>query len=755
MASSSTYTQENRPISIDTPLGQDVLLLSHLSGYEAISRMFKFSLDMLSLQKTITFSQIVGQKVTISIDLPNALGKRYISGYVSRFAQTGTDSTFTHYQMEVVPWLWFLTRNANCRIFQNLTIPQIIEQIFTDRGFGSAFKTSFKTAYQPREYCVQYRETDFDFVSRLMEQYGICYFFEHSEDDHTLMMTDNSSAFQKCPGQSTVRYAPNVGQNVEDVVNGWQITQELRTGKYTLGDYNFETPSANMTGFENTVDEVDGNTKYELYDYPGIYKTQSEGNAMARLRMQAEETPHLVANGTSTCRTLTTGYLFDFDEHDRGDNNKEYLITEVRHIASAGATYINAAADAHYSNQFVCMDSAIPYRPARITPKAFVQGPQTAVVVGPDGEEIWTDEYGRVKVQFFWDRKGQNNENSSCWIRVSQPWAGDGWGGMLIPRMGQEVIVSFLEGDPDRPIITGRVYNAAQTVPYPLPGRKTVSTLKSRSSKNGSSSNFNEIRFEDLKGSEQIFVNAEKDMDLRVEADSREFVGNDRHLNISGNQYEQVTKDKHLGIQGSHFEQIGSNESLQIGSNMTESIGSNYDLTVGSNRTESVGANDSLTVSGNVTQSVTGNVSLSVTGNQSEAITSNVSRSVVGNVTEQVAGNLAQAVGGNTDVDVGGNHNITAGTNINLMGGVAVNITGGGTGVSIVGPGGFITINEAGVAIMGTMVLINSGGSPTPATPASPGSPDSPSSPQSPQSPTAPTTPDTADDWTKFTKLNS
>ena len=754
MGSSGNYTQANRLLTLNTPLGEDVLLLSHVSGVEMMSRMFKFSLDLLSQEKSISFGEIIGQKVTICLQLGDGSSTRHFNGHVSRFAQTGTDSNFTHYQMEVVPWLWFLTRNANCRIFQNLTIPQIIEQIFQDRGFGSAYKTSFKTQYQPREYCVQYRETDFDFVSRLMEQYGISYFFEHSESDHTLVMTDNAGAFQKCPVQSTVRYAPNVGQNIEDVVNGWQITQDLRTGKYTLGDYNFETPSANMTGFENTVDEIGGNTKYELYDYPGIYKTQSEGNTMARLRMQGEETVHLIANGTSTCRTLTSGYLFDFDEHDRGDNNKEYLITEVHHVASAAGTYSTSGADAHYSNQFVCMDSAIPYRPARITPKAFVQGPQTAVVVGPKGQEIYVDKYGRVKVQFFWDRLGKNNENSSCWIRVSQLWAGQNWGAMFIPRIGQEVIVSFLEGDPDRPIITGRVYNAEQTVPYPLPDRDTVSTIKSRSSPGGSTSNFNEIRFEDKKGSEQLFINAEKDMDQRVENDSREYVGNDRHLIINGLQYEQVAKDKHLTIQGSHFEQIASNESLKIGSNMTEQIGSNYDLTVASNRTESIGAKDSRTVGSDVTESVGGSMSLSVTSSQTEVIGSSVSRTVGSNVTEDIGGNVSHTVGGSVQADIAQNHNVTAGMNINLMGGMAVNITAGATGVNIVGPGGFISITEAGVAIMGTMVLINSGGSPTPATAASPASPESPSSPETPESPTAPTAPNTADDWTKFTKLS-
>src|ERR1700675_331982 len=509
------YTQENRLIAIKTPLGEDVLLLQALSGEEGISRPFKFNLDLLSDNPSLAFQDIVGQKVTIRVGLIEG-GERYFHGHVSRFAQGGSDARFTHYQMEVVPWLWFLTRNADCKIFQNMTIPDIIQKVFKDRGFHD-FKNSLTGSYEPREYCVQYRETDFNFVSRLMEQYGIFYFFEHQQNKHTLVLADSSSVFQSCPGESKVRYdlVAAGDSDTSDVINSWMVEQELRTGKYSLTDYNFETPSTSLLEGEPTVCSVDGNSAYEIYDYPGEYLNQSQGSALAKLRMQEEEVTHLVFKGTGLCRSFTSGYKFELEDHYRGDMNHSYVLTEVHHAAtvSGGYSIDGGETGEHYSNHFTCIQSQVPYRPARVTPKPFVQGPQPALVVGKSGEEIWVDKYGRVVVQFYWDRVGKDNEKSSCWVRVSQPWAGKNWGAMWIPRIGQEVIVSFLEGDPDRPLITGRVYNAEPVFPYDLPEHQTVSTLKSRSSKGGGSENYNEIRFEDKKGSEQLFINAEKDMD--------------------------------------------------------------------------------------------------------------------------------------------------------------------------------------------------------------------------------------------------
>ena len=540
------YTQENRLIAIDTPLGQDVLLLQSLTGREGISRLFSFQLDLASEKESISFKDVVGHNVTIRVSLIDH-SPRYFNGFVNRFAQSGSDARFTHYQMEVVPWLWFLTRIADCRIFQEKSIPDIIEEVFKSRGFKD-YKLSLTSSYDQREYCVQYRETDFNFVSRLMEQYGIFYFFEHENGKHTLVLADSESVHQPCPKQATVHYSVTPDDLSQDVVRSWQMEQELRPGKYSHTDYNFETPSANLFADEPTVVSVGGNSKFEIYDYPGEYLNRSQGKTLAGVRMQEEEATHLVANGSSDCRAFTSGYKITLEDHYRMDVNDSYVLTEVHHVASVGSSYSlgDAGTGEHYSNQFSCIPAKVPFRPARVTPRPFVQGLQTALVVGKSSEEIWVDKYGRIKVQFYWDRLGKKDEKSSCWIRVSQPWAGKNWGAVNIPRIGQEVIVDFLEGDPDRPIITGRVYNAEQMPPYPLPEDGVISGVKSNSSKGGGG--YNEISMNDTKGKEMITVHAQYDMGTTVEHNDTQTVHVDRTITVDGTHTETITGDTTIAI---------------------------------------------------------------------------------------------------------------------------------------------------------------------------------------------------------------
>lgn len=672
------YTQEKRIISIDTPLGKDVLLLGGFAAHEGISRLFRISAELLSENGALDFTKIIGQKVAISVSLANG-SKRYFHGHVSRFAQTGKDPRFSHYHVEIVPWLWMLTRRADCRIFQNMTVPQIITKVFNDRGFGD-FQNALQGDFEQREYCVQYRETDFNFVSRLMEQYGIFYYFEHEKEKHTLVMCNVPSVHKPCPVQASARMDFTTGAHIkdEDVVASWQLEQELRPGRYALTDYNFKHPSTNLLAQEETVFKVGGNDKYEIFDYPGEYTKKATGESLTKIRIQEEETGHLIATGASNCRTFASGYRFDLSGHSRKDLNKTYLLTEVQHSATVGSSYDVAAADSgeHYSNHVTCIPHSVPFRPPRLTPKPVVQGPQTAVVVGKSGEEIWTDKYGRVKVQFFWDREGKQDENSSCWVRVSQSWAGKNWGAINIPRIGQEVIVEFLEGDPDRPIITGRVYNDEQMPPYRLADNQTRTTFMSRSTKGGGSSNYNEIRFEDKKGNEQIFVNAEKDMDQRVEHDSREFVGNDRHLIVKANQLERVEGDRDEQVKGGHTENVGGDLSLNVSGDSKEKIGGSMSINVG------------------------------------------------------------QAL----DEKTGTKFAHEAGQEIHLKAGMNVVIEAG-MELTIKGAGGFINIGPAGVAISGTLVLINSGG----AAGAGSGA--------SPQDPKVPKDPDQSDDGTKGGKM--
>jgi type VI secretion system secreted protein VgrG len=657
------YSQQERLIALTTPLGEDVLLLAGFSGHEAISRLFSFQLDLLSEQGPIDFAKIIGKNVTIRVTQSDKT-ERYFNGIVSQFAQSGSDARFTRYQMQMVPWTWLLTRYADCKIFHNKTVQEIVEQVFKDRGLTD-YTVRLNGSHSPIEYCVQYRETDFNFISRLMEQNGIFYFFQHQMGSHTMVIADSPSAHEPCPGQETAGYnLVSGGLDEEDVINSWNLEQELRSGKYTLTDYNFKAPSANLIATEPSVIDVGGNSNFELFDFPGEYAIRGDGTTFAKIRMQEEEASHLAANGSSTCRAFTSGYKFTLEDHYQGTMNVSYVLTEVQHSASVADTYAtnSSGVGESYSNDFTCIPETVPFRPARLTPKPFVQGPQTAVVVGKSdasdgggsGEEIWVDKYGRIIVLFPWDRVNKY----SCWVRVSQDWAGQGWGGITIPRVGQEVLVSFLEGDPDRPIITGRVYNADQTVPYTLPDYQTRSTFMTRSSKGGGADNYNELRFEDKKGDEQIFLRGEKDFDTRMKNDIREWAGNNRSLIVTQDQMEKAGGDLHSQVTGNVNQKVGQNLSLQVGQNLYEKSGMNF------------------------------------------------------------AHEAGQVI------------HLKAGMTVVLEAGVELTLKVGGN---------FIDINPAGVTIVGTMVMINSGG----AAGSGCGS-----------SPTSPKDPDEADDGSKGGKMN-
>jgi type VI secretion system secreted protein VgrG len=547
-----SLTQDGRLLALTTTLAKDMLCIETLEGAEAVSDLFRFDLGLVSDQSaTVAFADMIGTRVTISIALPQGQA-RYINGVVSRFAFGGQDvgTGLTHYYAEVVPWLWLLTRTSDCRIFQKKSVPDIVQQIFTDLGFQDV-SLQLQGSFQPREYCVQYRETDFQFVSRLLEEEGIFYFFQHTSSKHTLVLANAPSAHAACPNQATVRYRKGYGGATgEDMIRQWHAEQELHPGKYALTDYYFPTPSNNQMVKATSAIALTGNSALEVYDYPGYFAKRFDGDAGAsnvptdatrtiKIRMAATEASHQVVQGASECRAFLPGYSFTLADHFRADANGDYVLTRVVHKA---ANNLGRKEESHYHNSFTCLAKAVPFRPARVTPKPVIQGSQTAVVVGLAGEEIDTDKYGRIKVQFFWDRVGTKDANSSCWIRVATPWAGKQWGAVHIPRIGQEVIVSFLEGDPDQPIVIGSVYNAEQMPPYTLPDNKTQSGLKSRSSLQGADANFNELRFEDLKGSEEVYFHAEKDFNRVVENNDTLKVGSSQA--DDGSQTIEIYKDR-------------------------------------------------------------------------------------------------------------------------------------------------------------------------------------------------------------------
>ena len=707
-------TQTNREIQIFSPLGADVLLLRNLTANEELGRLFSMDLDVLSATN-IEFDDLLGHNITVRVNL--AWNKfRYFNGYVGNISQTVDEGRFACYRLKVYPWFWFLTRTADCRIFQNKTVPQIIKEIFGEFEFAF-FEDKLHGKYRAWDYCVQYRETDFNFISRLMEQEGIYYYFVHIDGKHTLYLADDYGSHKPIPDYENIPYYPpdQVALRDEECVDYWHFTKQLQPGTYALKDFDFTQPKANLET-NASVARKHNESKHEIYDYPGEYEKPDDGKSYAKTRIEELHAQFEQAQGQSNCRGLVSGGLFSLNNYPRKDQNQEYLLVSVDHQINVDSFEAGTSSQGTaYKNSFTTIVSKTPFRPARITPKPIVQGPQTAIVVGPAGEEIYTDEHGRVKLQFHWDRYGKKDQNSSCWVRVSQLWAGKTWGGMHIPRMGQEVIVEFLEGDPDRPIVTGRVYNGDQTVPYALPANKTQSGIKSRSSKGGSGANFNEIRFEDKKGSEQVYIHAEKNQDNIVENDETTEVGHDRT--------EHVGHDEKITIDNNRTEKVGVNEDITIGSNRTEKVGIDESITIGSNRSKTVGASETCKVALQRTHlvgvnetigvgaaqeigigafqavavgayqtvkvgayqniSVGANQSTDVGANQSLSVSGNQSRSVDGDASKTVKGNDSLGVDGNRSADVKGDDSLKVGKNLVIDAADSITITTGSASISM------------------------------------------------------------------------
>ncbi|MBA2669813.1 MAG: type VI secretion system tip protein VgrG, partial [Gemmatimonadetes bacterium] len=532
------YSQATRPMRVETVLGEDVLLLAGLHGLEAVSEPYGFQLELLSEDSSLDADKLVRSPVLVTIHLPNG-EERKLHGLISRFFQLNQREELTSYRAEVVPWLWFLSLSQDCKIFQNLSVLEIVEQVFKDQGY-SDFQNKCTRSYPKREFCVQYRETHLNFVSRLLEEEGIFYFFEHSDSKHVLVLADNSSSVQPCLGPATTRMAAEAEPD-EDVVTDLYREHSAYIGTVTLKDYDPLQPSLKL---ESTIS---GNGREEIYEYhPGRFTSLEEGERYARLQLEAAEAVRQTVRGASTCRAFQAGCTFELTDHYRADMNQEYALLRVQHFAVAGDFRSWDSAPFDYKNDFLAIPAEVHYRPLRKTDKPVVHGSQTALVVGKPGEEVWVDKHGRIKVQFYWDRDGKKDENTSCWVRVATPWGGKGYGGVSIPRVGNEVIVDFLEGDPDRPIITGSVYNAEQTPPFDLPGSGIQMGMKSRSSPGGGGTN--EITMSDTKGKEKVNIHAQYDMSTTVLHDDTQTVKNDRTITVDGKHTETIKKDTSITV---------------------------------------------------------------------------------------------------------------------------------------------------------------------------------------------------------------
>lgn len=590
----SEISQDHRLIAISTPLPKDELLLLSFDGIEQISSLFNFQIEVLSKNHSIKPEDLIGKTISLNIQDKQ---KRTFNGYISRFVYGEINANnLRQYHLEMVPWLWFLSKTNNHRVFQEKSTEDIVSTVFADLGFND-YKFELSGSAVIREYCVQHNESDLDFISRLLEEDGIAYYFEQKSDSHILHLVDAANAYQDC-AETDFIYSKEKALN--ELVTGWKHLYEFRKGKWSVSDYDYQMPTKSQIQTTDSTSKFANVKKYEHYEYtvtsnfPGI-------KTIATQRIEAEEVPMNVVEGTSRCSSFYAGGKFKMTKHVFPEEQGGYIITKVRHQAQENTYLAGEKKSSEYKNEFQCIPDSVHFRPPLVHQKPRVFGPQSATVVGPSGEEIYVDQESRIKVQFHWDREGKSDENSSCFLRVMQPWAGATWGTSFIPRIGMEVVVSFYNGDPDRPVVTGCVYNGDNKPPYTT---KTQSGIKTRSSKGGGTSNFNELRFEDKKGEEQIYLQAEKDMDVVVENNQSLDVGNDRSQTVGRNESLSIGKNRDKSVGENQSESIGKNKSIDVGENHTESIGKNKNLDVGSNHSENIGGDMSLTIGAKLDETI-------------------------------------------------------------------------------------------------------------------------------------------------------
>jgi type VI secretion system secreted protein VgrG len=664
------------PVTLTSPFPADSLLFEAMTASAGLSQLGEMQLTLLSSKPDLKPEDLLGKPVTVKVQLRDD-AKRFFHGYVTRFGIGPHRGQYFTYQATVHPWLWFLTRTADCRIFQELSVPDIAKKVFEDHGVAN-FEFKLFRSYRKWVYCVQYRESDFNFVARLLEHEGIYWYFEHGDGQHKLVLVDSQSAHDAAPACKSLPYVEEGSGKAPDIecVSHWSFSRGVRSGKVVLASYDFERPS---TDLKVKADKARSHTlaDYEVFDFQGDYVQSGDGSQWVEGRVDEFQTGFQRLQGKSNAQGIEVGRLLKLTSHPRKDQNDEYLITglSVRSQVN-GYEAGNAAGD--YQCEFDAIPATQQFRPRRLTRKPFVQGPQTATVVGPGGEEIFTDKYGRVKLQFHWDRYGKKDEKSSCWVRVSHPWAGKNFGMVDIPRIGQEVVVDFLEGDPDQPLITGRVYNAEQMPPWDLPANATQSGVLSRSTAGGYG-NANAIRFEDKAGSEQLWIHAEKNQDIEVEKDETHWVGQDRKKTIDRDETTHVKHDR--------TETVDNNETITIGVDRTEKVGSNEKISIGANRTEDVGVDESIVIGANRTESVGSNETISIGADRSISVGGSETATVALQRTHMVGVNETIGIGGAQEIGIGAAQIVAIGALQSVTVGATQSIDVGASQSTTVGAG--------------------------------------------------------------------
>ena len=632
-------------------LPPDQLFAESVHIDEALSQVGRMDVNLLSARQDIVAKDLLGKPVAVC--LAGEAGKRWFHGHVVRFGHGAARGRFHSYHVEVRPWPWFLSRTADCRIFQDMTVPEIVKKVCDDHPGIAQLQLKLMRSYRKRTYCVQYRESDLAFISRLLAHEGIYWQVAHTQSKHTLVLVDAASAHDPLTGVAKVRHIeqPEHAAPDQEYLTQWRFDEAVQTEKVVLSSYDFERPSTSLLT-DVKVGRSHAQAGAEVFDYQGDYLQVADGKQLAENMLDAQQTAYQRFAAVGNVLNLEAGRTFSLAGHPRDDQNAGYLLTRVV-IDMQVAVFDTQALTNDIQVQCEAIPQAQQFRPPVPTPKPVVQGPQTAVVVGPAGEEIFTDKYGRVKVHFHWDRLGKKDDKASCWVRVSQPWAGKNFGMIHTPRIGQEVVVSFLEGDPDQPLITGRVYNAEQMPPWELPANATQSGILTRSSKGGAYGNANAIRFEDKKGSEQLWIHAEKNQDIEVENDETHWVGHDRT--------KTVDHDEKVHVKHDRTETVDNNESITIGVNRTEKVGKDESITVGANRTRSVGTDESVTVGGKRSHSIGADESIAVGGKQVISVGADQTLDVAAKQSTTVGADHLINVGANQTLDVAKKLSVTVG----------------------------------------------------------------------------------------------
>ncbi|VWB14010.1 type VI secretion system Vgr family protein [Burkholderia lata] len=704
----------NRVFTLDSPHGDD-LKFHTLDGSDELGRLFEFRIEALADSHSLSLKDMLGKPVTVRIEQQD-LSTRYLNGIVARASLTGRRAErYYGYELIVRPWLWLATRRSDCRIFQNKTVPEIVQEVLSTYGFP--IENHLAESYVPRDYCVQYNETDAAFVSRLMEFEGIYFWFRHAEDTHTLMLDDAMSSHTVLPGYETIPYIARDRTAIadEEHIDGWLPAQEVSVGRHQTTDYDYTKPRADLSS-QKVDPRGHDHDSFASFEWPGGYRDDAPGAHYSRVRLEEQQAEHERASADTDVRGASPGYLFTLEHCPRADQNREYLIVrcQYRFQENAYASDPGAEAVVHQTMMLV-QPSSLPYRSPRETPRPRTNGPQTATVVGPPGEEIWTDQYGRVKLQFRWDRYGQSNQDSSCWVRVSSPWAGGGFGGVQIPRVGDEVVVDFLNGDPDEPIVTGRVFNGEKMPPWGLPGSATQSGLLSRSSPGGTTDHANAFRFEDKKGAEQLWMHAERNFDAETEADHTlsvgnnhtHSVGNDETMQVKNNRQRSVGQNETVNIGQNRVAQIGVDETHGVGGNRTRTVGKNETVTIAANRDATIGGVHTETVAKGKTETIGEAKTLNVgqmyqtTSQDMKTLVASAHTEEIGTRTSTIANAHTHTVGGEHTVNVGANHTTNVQHQVFVNAGDQLSLVCGMSSI-VMKSDGTITIQGVNVASTGT-----------------------------------------------------